>query len=118
PGQAAAFAWPEPLCAAPALPVRRVDGAGLAADGGLVRSTGGNPAAGVQAGHPQWDVTFSGWEPLPPADAGTVATTTTSVPSNATGNTISITYTAPSSGVGDASLTIAVPPGWTPPSTT
>jgi hypothetical protein len=83
----------------------------------LVRSNGGNLVAIRQAGHPEWDSVFSSWETLPPADVGTVTTAATSVSVGSSGNTIAFTYTAPSGGVQDATLAIAVPPGWTPPVT-
>jgi hypothetical protein len=102
-GQTTTFDWEENLY--------------VSADLGLVRSTGGNPAATRQAGHPQWDVLFSQWEPLPPADAGTVQATPPRVASAAAGTKVTITYTAPDGGSRDASLTVVVPPGWTPPVT-
>ena len=83
-----------------------------------MRSVGGNPTATRQAGHPQWDSGFDSWDAFPPADAGTVTTTTTNVANASAGNTIAFTYTAPSGGVREASLLIDVPLGWTPPVTT
>jgi hypothetical protein len=83
--------------------------------GMLVRSSGGNVVATRQAGHPEWDSVFSNWETLPPADVGMVTTAATNISLGSSGNTIAFTYTAPSGGLQDASLTIAVPPGWTSP---
>jgi hypothetical protein len=101
-GQTISFGWQENFYV----------GAGM-----LVRSNGGNVVAIRQAGHPEWDSVFSNWEALPPADVGTVTTAATSVSAGSSGNTIAFTYTAPSGGVRDATLTIGVPPGWTPPVT-
>jgi hypothetical protein len=117
-GKTTRFAWQENFYLGGDLTVRRRDGSASGSDMGLVRSVGGNPAATHQAGHPQWDSVFDHWEAFPPADAGTMTTTTTNVANASTGNTITFTYTAPSGGMQDASLTIAVPPGWTPPVTT
>jgi hypothetical protein len=117
-GRMTTFAWQENFYLGARLPVRGQDGSVSGTDVGLLRSTGGSIAAARQAGHPEWDVVFSSWGRLPSAEVGTFTTTTTSIRSGTTQNTITFTYTAPSDGVKDASLTIAVPAGWTPPVTT
>ena len=50
--------------------------------------------------------------------SGTLTTPTGSVNSASTGNTITFTYTAATGGMSNGSVTIAVPSGWTAPSTT
>ena len=117
-GTATRFGWQENFYVGGELSVRRQDGSAIGSDVGLVRSVGGNPTATRQAGHPQWDSGFDSWDAFPPADAGTVTTTTTNVANASAGNTIAFTYTAPSGGVREASLLIDVPLGWTPPVTT
>ena len=117
-GRLTSFRWQENFYLGGDLTVQRQDGSAIGSDGGLVRSTGGNPAATSQAGHPQWDSFFDHWQAFPPADAGAVATTTTNVDSASAGNTITFTYTAPRGGVRDGLLEIEVPLGWTPPVTT
>jgi hypothetical protein len=117
-GKPARFGWQENFYLGGALTVRRQDGSAIASDVGLVRSSGGNPAAIQQAGHPQWDSVFDSWDAFPPVDAGTVTTTTTNVANAAAGNTIAFVYTAPSGGMQDGALTIDIPSGWTPPVTT
>jgi hypothetical protein len=116
-GRVTRFGWQENFYVGAGLSIRRLDGSAAGSDLGLMRSTGGNPAATRAAGHPQWDSVFDHWEPRPPADAGTVATTTTNVAIGSGGNTITFVYTAPARGVEDASLTIVVPTGWAPPVT-
>jgi len=117
-GKITKFGWQENFYLGGDLAVRRGDGSAIGSDVGLVRSVGGNPTATRQAGHPQWDSLFHSWDAFPPADAGTVMTTTTNVANASAGNTITFIYTAPSGGVQDASLAIDVPQGWTPPVTT
>jgi len=117
-GRVTRFAWQENFYLGGGLTVRRQDGSPIGSDVGLVRSSGGNLAAAREAGHPQWDSVFESWDTFPPADAGTVTTTPTTVPNASSGNTITFTYTAPSSGLRDGSLTILVPSDWTPPVTT
>jgi hypothetical protein len=118
-GKITKFGWQENFYLGGDLAVRRLDGSAIGSDVGLVRSVGGNPAATHQADHPQWDSVFDSWDAFPPADAGTVTTTTTNVANASAGNTITFIYTAPSGGLqDDASLAIDVPQGWTPPVTT
>jgi hypothetical protein len=117
-GQVTTFNWQENFYLGGVLTVRQQNGSAIGSDVGFVRSTGGNPAAARAAGHPQWDSVFDSWDAFPPADAGTLTTATTNVANASAGNTITFTYTAPRGGVRDGSLTIAVPPGWTPPVTT
>jgi hypothetical protein len=116
-GQTTTFDWQENFYIGSGITIRRADGAAAGSDVGLVRSTGGNLDLNRQAGHPQWDVVFASWKPMPPAEVGTVTTATTDVAAGTAENTIAFTYTAPRGGVHDASLRIAVPPEWTAPVT-
>jgi hypothetical protein len=116
PGRGTAFRWQENFYIG-AISVGASDSSGADQDVGLVRSVGGNMEAARQAGHPQWDVTFSSWDPLPPHDAGTMTTTATAIAGASTGNTISFTYTAPGAGVQTGSVSLDVPSGWTAPIT-
>ncbi|MGP8162400.1 MAG: hypothetical protein ACLQAN_01235, partial [Acidimicrobiales bacterium] len=50
--------------------------------------------------------------------SGTLTTPTANVANGSTGNTITFTYTAASGGVSGGAVTIAVPTGWSAPSTT
>ena len=50
--------------------------------------------------------------------SGTLAADTSSVAIGSTGNTITFTYTAPAGGISGGSVTVAVPSGWSAPSTT
>jgi hypothetical protein len=118
PGQATTFQWQENFYLDAVLSVRGADGSVTGSDVGLARSVGGNLAAIREAGHPQWDSVFTNWELLPPANVGSLTTTTTNVASASTGNTITFTYTAPVGGISGGVLTLAVPPGWTAPVTT
>src|SRR6185436_19897287 len=52
------------------------------------------------------------------AGAGTLTTPTTNVSASQTGRTITFTYTAPTGGINNGSVTVVVPAGWTAPSTT
>ncbi len=115
PGQTTAFDWQENFYIGAGITIRRADGSAAGSDLGLVRSTGGNLDLNRQAGHPQWDVVLTSWEAMPPADVGIVTTATTDVAVGTAEHTIAFTYTAPRGGVHDASLRIAVPPGWTAP---
>jgi hypothetical protein len=117
-GVVTAFNWQENFYLGGELTIRQQNGSAIGSDVGLVRSTGGNAAAARTGGHQQWDSVFDSWDAFPPADAGTVTTTTPSVGNASAGNTITFTYTAPRGGVRDGSLMISVPPGWTPPVTT
>jgi len=116
-GQTTTFDWQENFYIGAGITVRRADGSATGSDLGLTRSTGGNPDLNRRLGHPQWDVVFASWEAMPPADVGIVTTVTTDVAVGTAGNTIVFTYTAPRGGVHDASLELAVPPGWTAPVT-
>jgi hypothetical protein len=49
--------------------------------------------------------------------SGTLSAAPTSVAAGSGANTLAFTYTAPTGGVSGGTLTIAVPPGWTPPVT-
>jgi hypothetical protein len=98
--------------------VRQRDGSAIGTDVGLVRSTGGNLAAARETGHLQWDSTFDSWDAYPPADAGSVTSSATAVGRGSPGITIAFTYTAPSTGLRNGSVSIAVPDGWTAPVTT
>ncbi len=118
PGRVTSFGWQENFFVGRGLTVRRGDGTSSGSGTGLLRSMGGTWAATNGVGHPQWDSVFASWLAMPPADAGSVATTTERVAPGSTENTITVVYTAPSSGVRAGSLTIDVPPGWTPPVTT
>jgi len=117
-GRVTRFDWQENLYLGGSITVRLQDGSAIGSDTGLVRSTGGNLDTTRGTGHPQWDAIFESWDAFPPADAGTVKTTPTTIPNASAGTTITFTYTAPNSGLQDGSLTILVPPGWTPPVTT
>lgn len=117
-GEVTSFGWQENFYVGAGLTVRGPDGTPAGSDAGLLRSTGGNTAETSAVGHPQWDSVFANWLAKPPADAGTVATTTASVAPASAANTIMVTYTAPAGGVRSGSLTLDVPPGWTPPVTT
>jgi hypothetical protein len=117
-GQRTRFGWQENFYIGSGLTVRRGDGSAIGSDAGLVRSSGGNPAARRETGHPEWDSIFDSWNAFPPADAGTVSTTPTNIANASAGNTITFAYTAPSSGLRDGSVTVVVPAGWTPPVTT
>src|SRR4029078_7649822 len=48
--------------------------------------------------------------------AGTLTTPTTKVSASQTGRTITFTYTAPTGGINNGSVTVVVPAGWTAPS--
>jgi hypothetical protein len=111
------FGWQENFYIGAGLIVRREDGSAMGSDVGLLRSTGGNTAVIRETGHQEWDSVFTSWDAKPPSNAGTVTTTTTAVAGSSVGNTIQFTYVAPAGGVKNAALTIAVPPGWTPPVT-
>ena len=50
--------------------------------------------------------------------SGTLTTGTTNVSASQTGRTITFTYTAPTGGISGGSVTLAVPAGWSAPSTT
>src|SRR5439155_13677177 len=50
--------------------------------------------------------------------SGTLTTPTGSVNSAQTGRTITFTYTAATGGLANGTVTLAVPAGWSPPSTT
>src|SRR5205807_3802608 len=50
--------------------------------------------------------------------AGTLTTGTSSVSASQTGRTVTFTYTAATGGVSNGSVTLAVPSGWSAPSTT
>ncbi len=50
--------------------------------------------------------------------SGTLTTPTTNVSANSTGNTITFTYTAATGGMNAGAVTVAVPTGWSAPSTT
>jgi hypothetical protein len=113
-GELTRFRWQENFYLGGDLTVRHQDGSVIGSDAGLVRSTGGNPVATRQVGHPQWDSFFDHWQTFPPAEAGAVTTTTTNVENASAGNTIMFTYTAPRGGVRDGLLEIEVPLGWTP----
>jgi hypothetical protein len=56
--------------------------------------------------------------PVPAAGAGTLTTPTTAVSAGSKGNTLVFTFTAPTGGITNGSVTITVPAGWTPPVTT
>ena len=116
-GEVTSFGWQENFYVGGGPTVRGPDGTPAGSEAGLLRSTGGNTAETSAAGHPQWDSVFASWLAKPPADAGTVATATAPVAPASTGHTITVTYTAPARGVRNGSLTIDVPPGWTPPVT-
>ena len=117
-GEVTSFGWQENFYVGRGLIVRGQDGTPVGSGPGLLRSTGGSTDETRAVGHPQWNSVFSTWLAKPPADAGTVATTTAHVAPASTGNTITVTYTAPAGGVQDGSLTLVLPPGWTPPVTT
>jgi hypothetical protein len=116
-GQTTTFDWQENFYIGAGITIRRADGSATGSDLGLMRSTGGNLDLNRQVGHPQWDIVFTSWEAMPPADVGIVTTATTDVAVGTAENTIAFTYTAPRGGVHDASLNFAVPPGWTAPVT-
>ena len=117
-GRATSFDWQENFYIGSGLTVRRQDGSAIGSDTGLLRSSGGNVAASRELGHPEWDSIFDSWDAFPPANAGTVTTTPTRVANASSGNTITLTYTAPTGGLQDGSITVLVPAGWTPPVTT
>lgn len=117
-GEVTSFDWQENFYVGGGLTVRGPDGSPAGSAAGLFRSRGGNTAETRAVAHPQWDSVFASWLAKPPADVGTVATTTTLVPPASTGNTITVTYTAPARGLRNGSVTLDVPPGWTPPVTT
>src|SRR6185436_1236516 len=50
--------------------------------------------------------------------SGTLTTPTTNVSASQTGRTITFTYTAPTGGISNGSVTLVVPSGWSAPSTT
>ena len=50
--------------------------------------------------------------------SGTLTTPTTNVSASQTGRTITFTYTAPTGGISNGSVTLVVPAGWSAPSTT
>src|SRR5436190_1638417 len=50
--------------------------------------------------------------------AGTIAASISTVSASQTGRTITFTYTAPTGGISSGSVTVAVPAGWSAPSTT
>ena len=56
--------------------------------------------------------------PLAADGSGTLTTPTTNATSQSTGNTITFTYTVATGGMRGGSVTLAVPAGWTAPSTT
>src|ERR1019366_4175297 len=71
-GVVTTFGWQENFYLGGDLTVRQQNGSAIGSDVGLVRSTGGNPAAARTSGHPQWDSVFDSWDAFPPADAGTL----------------------------------------------
>src|SRR4029077_1322063 len=50
--------------------------------------------------------------------SGTLTTPTTNVSASQTGRTITFTYTAPTGGINNGSVTLVVPAGWNAPSIT
>src|SRR5205807_8123573 len=50
--------------------------------------------------------------------SGTLTTGTSTASASQTGQTITFTYTAPAGGISNGSVTLAVPSGWSAPSTT
>ncbi|HEX9504802.1 MAG TPA: hypothetical protein VGA62_02235, partial [Acidimicrobiia bacterium] len=50
--------------------------------------------------------------------SGTLTTPTTNVSAGQTGRTVTFTYTAPTGGISNGSVTLVVPAGWSAPSTT
>src|SRR5207302_7415909 len=50
--------------------------------------------------------------------SGTLTSGTSTVSASQTGRTITFTYTAPTGGISSGSVTLAVPSGWSAPSTT
>ncbi|HKC21535.1 MAG TPA: hypothetical protein VKB64_03390, partial [Gaiellaceae bacterium] len=50
--------------------------------------------------------------------SGTLTSGTSSVARSSTGNTLTFTYTSPAGGISNGSVTLAVPSGWSAPSTT
>ncbi|MBA2460941.1 MAG: hypothetical protein H0V45_04110, partial [Actinobacteria bacterium] len=56
--------------------------------------------------------------PLAPDGSGTLAAGTTNVAASSTGNTITFTYTVATGGMRNGSVTLAMPTGWSAPSTT
>src|SRR5205814_1255852 len=50
--------------------------------------------------------------------AGTMAASISAVSASQTGRTITFTYTSPAGGISNGSVTVAVPAGWSAPSTT
>src|SRR6185436_11471342 len=50
--------------------------------------------------------------------AGTMSASISAVSASQTGRTITFTYTAPTGGISNGSVTVAVPSGWSAPSTT
>src|SRR5204862_57798 len=50
--------------------------------------------------------------------SGTMVSGTSNVPVGSTGSTITFTYTSPAGGISSGSVTVAIPSGWSAPSTT
>ena len=78
----------------------------------------GNKTAAISASG-AWVAHLAALEPPLSADgSGTLTVPNTSVSASSTGNTLTFTYTAATGGINNGSVTLAVPSGWSAPSTT
>ena len=101
----------------------------LSSGGSRIRVTGsdgvqpapgasGNKTAALGASN-VWVAHLVALEPPLSADgSGTLTVPNTSVSANAAGNTLTFTYTAATGGINNGAVTLAVPAGWSAPSTT
>ncbi len=101
----------------------------LSTGGSRVRVTGsdgtqavpgasGNKTAALGASN-NWVAHLAALEPPLSADgSGTLTVPNTNVSASSSGNTLTFTYTGATGGINNGSVTLVVPAGWTPPSTT